>query len=308
MRQMNMMVGIPASGKDTYIELSKGEDDVVVSSDDVREMLYGDASIQGDASKVFAQVHKLLADAMSNGKTVWYNATNVTIKSRAQALDLAKKYGYKVVCFVMATPIQTCVVYDLNRDRHVTKEVINKFVNRFQFPVEKDIDEIHIVRNAIATPSPLNIGELLDDMREFSQASKFHKEDLYTHSYNAFKFFNDTIWNTIPNKDLATTLSVYALLHDYGKLFTRTIELVNGVPTHHFYNHENVGAYRLLTSFTAPNNVSDEMLIEGIRLVNYHMLMHNNVSEKKLNRMNDFTLDLIKRFVEIDILASEREE
>ena len=208
----------------------------------------------------------------------------------------------------MATPIHTCIEHDFKRDRHITEEVIRKFVYRFQFPIEKEIDKVLIVRQDMSDVELLNLELILDGKKGFSQNSKYHKEDLYTHSANVGKLFLDTIYDTIGNKDLATTLYTYALLHDYGKLFTRTESVKDGEVIHHFYQHENVGAYLLLTKFFAPHNATDEMLIEGIRLVNYHMLIHNGVSEKKLSRMNDFTVKLIRKFAIIDSLASERED
>ena len=48
-----MMVGLPYSGKDYYIEHNKHPDDIVVSSDEIREELYGDASVQTAPQKVF---------------------------------------------------------------------------------------------------------------------------------------------------------------------------------------------------------------------------------------------------------------
>ena len=47
-----MMIGLPGSGKDYFIENMLSEY-VVCSSDKIREEWYGDENIQGDNEKIF---------------------------------------------------------------------------------------------------------------------------------------------------------------------------------------------------------------------------------------------------------------
>ena len=55
-----MMIGLPASGKSTIAkELSKSEDAVIVSSDEIRREL-GDINDQSQNTKVFEEVEKRL--------------------------------------------------------------------------------------------------------------------------------------------------------------------------------------------------------------------------------------------------------
>lgn len=55
-----MMVGLPGSGKSTYAKTLtlNGKPYIIHSSDNLREELYGDAAIQGDNNKLFAELHK----------------------------------------------------------------------------------------------------------------------------------------------------------------------------------------------------------------------------------------------------------
>ena len=39
-----IMIGLPASGKDYYIEKYRKENEIVVSSDEIREELFGDVN------------------------------------------------------------------------------------------------------------------------------------------------------------------------------------------------------------------------------------------------------------------------
>lgn len=55
-----MMIGLPASGKSTIAkEISKSEDAVIVSSDEIREE-FGDVNDQSQNAKVFEEVEKRL--------------------------------------------------------------------------------------------------------------------------------------------------------------------------------------------------------------------------------------------------------
>ena len=105
-----MMVGLPYSGKDYYIEHNKHPDDIVVSSDEIREELYGDASVQTAPQKVFLKMRKRTLEGLATGKTVWYNATNLSMKHRVALLrDIRAKYGNSIEtqCIIMATSLET---------------------------------------------------------------------------------------------------------------------------------------------------------------------------------------------------------
>lgn len=60
MNKLYMMIGLPGSGKSTIAkELSKSEDTVIVSSDEIRKEL-GDINDQSQNNKVFEEVEKKL--------------------------------------------------------------------------------------------------------------------------------------------------------------------------------------------------------------------------------------------------------
>lgn len=142
MPTIKIMVGLPGSGKDYYIDHNKSSDDVVVSSDDIRAEL-GDVNDQSNNSKVFWIFYDRIENAMRNKKTIWVNATNVTRQNREQTIALAKQYNYTIECIVMVTPVDTCIDRDAKRPRTVGVDVIRKFENRFKAPTyDEGIDNI----------------------------------------------------------------------------------------------------------------------------------------------------------------------
>lgn len=60
MNKLYMMIGLPGSGKSTIAkEISKSEDAVIVSSDEIRKEL-GDINDQSQNNKVFEEAEKRL--------------------------------------------------------------------------------------------------------------------------------------------------------------------------------------------------------------------------------------------------------
>ena len=61
MTTIEMMVGLPCSGKSSYCQNHPG---VWISSDEIRKELYGDASIQENPDKVFRLMWRRLCEAV----------------------------------------------------------------------------------------------------------------------------------------------------------------------------------------------------------------------------------------------------
>ena len=137
MPTIRIMVGVPGSGKDYFIEHYKEHDDVVVSSDGIREEL-GDVNDQSKNKLVFTIFYERIEQAMKDGKNVWVNATNVTKVNREKSIALGKQYGYEIQALVMNTSVDLCIKNDAARDRTVGESVIRKFEQRFEMPT---IDE-----------------------------------------------------------------------------------------------------------------------------------------------------------------------
>ena len=85
---VKMLVGLPASGKSTYAGKYAQIGWRVISSDSIREELFGDASIQKEPSKVFAQLLERLEISMNNNENIIilrnisiFTITNITLNS-----------------------------------------------------------------------------------------------------------------------------------------------------------------------------------------------------------------------------------
>lgn len=139
MQKFIMMVGIPGSGKSTQVAKlaadfkESGEEFEIISSDQYREMLFGDASIQEHGDVLFKCIYSDLRSFLTSGRTVIFDATNIKYKDRKKALDIVKNVekhtGNKIEkqAYVMCTSIENCIARDAKRAHPVTSPIIWKF-------------------------------------------------------------------------------------------------------------------------------------------------------------------------------------
>ena len=94
-------VGCSGSGKTTYGNKlkSKNKNLVIVCPDDIRAEM-GDVSDQSHGFEVFKKANSQIEAALKAGKDVYYSATNLTKKSRKDALGLCKKYNADITAIL----------------------------------------------------------------------------------------------------------------------------------------------------------------------------------------------------------------
>lgn len=135
-----MMCGLPASGKSTMATsfFDPHHPLVVHSSDTLREELYGDASVQGDNKALFEELHKRVRKDLGAGKTVIYDATNLTVNVRKKILDKIADVDCGKYAIVLDTPLDVCLMRNRNRDRVVPEDVLYRMASIFSFPLESE--------------------------------------------------------------------------------------------------------------------------------------------------------------------------
>lgn len=135
-----MLVGIAGSGKSTWAQhpIINGEEikAVVVSSDAIREGLYGDASIQTNPAAVFDVMNARALTLLLHGQSVIYDATNLRAKNRKEMLDKVRAIApdCETICIFFETHIAECQERQSLRDRKVPFEVIERQARQFELP------------------------------------------------------------------------------------------------------------------------------------------------------------------------------
>lgn len=139
---VKMLVGLPASGKSTYAGKYARIGWRVISSDSIREELFGDASIQKEPNKVFARMLEHLEISMNNNENIIIDATNLTVKNRAFFLQTIANYSYTVVAIIFNTSLEECKKRNSERKRQVPIEVIEHMAGKIELPSKNEGFEI----------------------------------------------------------------------------------------------------------------------------------------------------------------------
>ena len=304
MPKLIVMVGLPGSGK-SFIVKKKFHLYKVFSSDYYRLLLCGDENCQDRNQEVFTKLYKDLREALINGYNCVFDATNVTRKDRARIFNQIKGIpDVEVTAYVMRTPINVCIQQDAGRDRVVGEEVIKKFLHRYEFPQRFEGFSKILIDNftsGVINPQEFEYQieryffEIIDKMKVWDQENPHHIHNLYNHCFLLASHFPE-----------ATSKWFAGILHDVGKMFTQFYDN-QGIA--HYYNHDNVGTYFILSMLLEFFIEESQGFIEHLLfLVNYHMKGHKDFrdsNEEKYRQLfgNTWYDDLIK-FADADIESS----
>lgn len=130
----HMLIGPPGCGKSTLARrwIQQFPDTVWVSTDAIRQKLYGDARTQGDWSTIETQLLQQIQNALDHQHSVLYDATNVHPDwridflqnvHRCQAPDAQAQW----MGWVFQTPLAVCHMQNQMRNRQVDQAVIEQF-------------------------------------------------------------------------------------------------------------------------------------------------------------------------------------
>ena len=259
-------VGLPGSGKSTWLENNKEKLHINIhSSDSIREEL-GDVNDQTQNELVFSTLHKRIKEDLLNGKNVAYDATGLKRKNRLAFMREIQNIPCEKICVLFATPYESCLRNNANRDRNVPESVINRMLKSFEVPTCcEGWDHIQIVWwNYEKYGMEF---DLSNDMREWCKIS----HDNPNHTLLIGDHMLAAASHALTLSD-DKSLHTAVILHDCGKPFTKDFYNGKGEPTEfaHYYNHQHVGAYLSLFYLREMELSEDEILYISL-LVELHM-------------------------------------
>ena len=283
---MIMLCGLPGSGKSTFANEIKKSNPLfpikIHSSDALRQELYGDASQQGDNSKLFEELHRRIKDDLKAGHDVIYDATNIKSKERVSFLNSLSNIRCKKACIVIATEYDACIRNNHQRMREVPDEVIRRMYLNFTPPhYGEGFDEI-LYRfrylsngdyNTLTRPAYYSLNNFFEIANAFDQENSHHTLTLGEHCTKCGEYIQQHAPDNF-------NLLIAALLHDVGKLYTKTRRNAKGKCDGecHYYQHHCCGAYESM--FYLDNGEFSERDICYISTVIYYH-MHPFMSWKQ---------------------------
>lgn len=278
-------VGLPGSGKSTFVkQLAISENAVILSSDAIRQELFGDATKQ-KSRVVFRTLYERLNNLVAKGFSVIVDATNIERDRRVFALRKLPS-NIKKECYYFDTSYSICVARNQQRKRHVPLLVMEKMRKHLEFPtVGEGFDVVHIVHDS----SPYEISQqqfialiqsqptyeelfqtlrsipLFKEIYQFDQENPFHQFLLCQHTYFVFAYINEYY---MESDKLA--LQIAALFHDVGKPFCKKYKPLQ--QRYGYFGHENVSA-QLVCHFLLELGFEENFVLKVVYLVQFHMLI-----------------------------------
>ena len=124
------LVGCPASGKSTLAKrlIQQHQHYKRVSTDHIRERLYGDATIQGNWQDIEKTVLQQVEQCLTQGQGVIYDATNAYPPWRMELVKKLKQRGAtQITASYLDTPLAVCLQRNCHRQRQVPETIIQDF-------------------------------------------------------------------------------------------------------------------------------------------------------------------------------------
>lgn len=298
------LVGLPASGKSTWAKKNIDDNTVWLSSDNMREELYGDINNQEHNSELFEKLNKRAKQYLKEGKSVIYDATNINSKRRINFLKALNKIDCNKICIYFCTSIYSCIARDRNRDRSVGFDVIDKMYRNLQIPMyHEGWDSIELnIKKTVYKDINIKLDydysmycSLLDDFSctrgciEMGQDNPHHTLNASRHMYFAY----DWIKKYTNNK----YLKFATLMHDIGKPYVKEYKGRYA----HYYGHENVSSQLCVLLLGENSILSDNEIIKIATYIQLHMRM---LGLKESNNGKDKFYKLVGKelFEELELL------
>jgi predicted kinase len=313
-----VLVGLPGSGKSHLAqEIAKKEQATILSSDDIREELFGDASKQKKTAIVYETLYERAKSLLLSGKNVVIDATNIDRNKRVKALK--KFQNIKKECHYLDTPYEECLLRNQMRKRKVDPLILFKMRKFLQIPTLSEGWEV-IQLHHFNKPYPITrrefekliIGEptyqdifgglskitFFKEMDNYNQDSPFHSHTLCLHTYKVFEYLNQ---NYLEADKLL--MQIVALFHDTGKPFCQIYK--PGKDHASYFAHEHVSAQNAC-HFLKELGYDDVFIFKAVHLIEMHMLITYGGEEgatQIYHLLGEDALTKLYIFKEADFLA-----
>lgn len=215
MSTLMITVGLPGCGKDYYYKTHLKDNKVLhISSDKIREEVFGDINDQTHNNEVFSIMEKKVIEAIKMGMDIYYNATNLSGRRREHLINIAKKTGVeKVTILLFVPPYQVCFERNKNRDRVVPQYAMDRMLKQFEPPHKfEGWDEIKVIGNDSNSKA---LEDLLSYSMDISHNNHHHNLTIGEHMISTY---NCAVINSPDDAEIVRA----ARYHDIGKCYCKT--------------------------------------------------------------------------------------
>lgn len=146
MPKCTILVGVPGSGKSTWLIENRSKGAWIVSTDNIINGLADDYGFTYD--QIFKETIRFADMAMvarmliaaENGYDLYIDRTNMSEKSRQQFIKKLSKYGYEFECVVFPTPERDELDRRLSErsarlGKTIPQEVVDRMIASYEMPL-----------------------------------------------------------------------------------------------------------------------------------------------------------------------------
>lgn len=143
-----ILIGAPGSGKSTHGKNMVAANPAIVRlcPDEFRAKFGTGENDQSVSNQAFGATRQGMRDALTEGKSVLIDATNMYRKTRKDFLDIAKDFNAKTIAIVFEATKETLLERNIQRGlaggRNVPEDVIDKMLGRYERPNELEFNEV----------------------------------------------------------------------------------------------------------------------------------------------------------------------
>ena len=301
--EFHMFVGLPASSKSTVAQhLAQLNGGVVISSDEIR---FNEGIT--DNTEVFDLMRIRTKEALRAGKTVYYDATNMSRKRRIALLGELKNIPCDKICHLMVVPVYICKQRNALREgvRCVPDDVYDRMLRSFNPPFYTEGWDTILLNNGgfnYLGQYPSWVMQISREDLGIPQDNSHHDLSLLEHMDQTAVLMNRMHSEGLPLWPVSRAEIIeVAQFHDIGKYFTKDFHNYKGEPSSeaHYYGHENYGAYLFLlmkfcesenSNLEDPNNPPFFKMLYQATVLSLHMRPYLSWKDNPKNKEKDIRL------------------
>ncbi|NER30489.1 MAG: WYL domain-containing protein [Symploca sp. SIO1C4] len=166
----HFLIGPPGSGKSTLAAALAPLDNYrIISTDQIRETLYRNQTIQGNWSVIQQQVLSQIHQAIASHQAIIYDATNV---KRVWRMELLRQLNTQTTLWMawhLCTPLETCLAWNRKRSRQVPEEVIVTMFKSLQDFPPLPAEGFAAVNQLKLTPEGFDISQMQEKIKRLTR-------------------------------------------------------------------------------------------------------------------------------------------